>query len=233
MPGNGNLEAMRLEYDNAKERLNHQSAQINELGNQGLKMLRVALVTVGLLVTIATGVKTGSVEIGLQPARCVLFEGEICGTVGHVATFTVVMMTGSTLLFASSTGPEIRGIGSVADPEEVGRSIDGYATERQYLAERLNRYQSKIADNEQVIDAIETLAALGGASFALGLIGLVLLGMATVQVTLTGPMILVILLGLVGFYRFIGSRFPDSYLKAEGVGPVFYAILKWKRKTDV
>lgn len=226
------LESLRLEYENAKERLNHQSAQINELGRQGMKMVRVALVTVGLIATIATGIKTGNIQIGISPQDCVLFRGDPCGTIGQVAAFTVIAITGSTLTFASIIGPEVRGIGGTADPHEISQTIRGYDSEQQYLISRLDQYRDKISDNEEVINGIETLAALGGAGFALGLLSLVLIGYATIQGPLSGFLIFVIVLGLVVFYRVIGSRFPDSYLEAEGVGPIFYAILKWKRKTS-
>lgn len=78
-------EALQLEYNNAKERLDQQLNALVQFGDQGMKMLRIELVFIGLLLTASTGLGQRLIGSQYNLSQCAVFRGESCFTVEFVA----------------------------------------------------------------------------------------------------------------------------------------------------
>lgn len=208
-------EALRMEFENSKERLRQQLDSFNRLGNQGLRMVRISLVFVGLMITVALGLDKGFLS-QISPTQCAIFNGPACLTIGETSVGTVLFLSISTLLFTSIIGPEIRGIPRVAQPEDLDQLTDSYPqSEEDYLQTRLREYRDRISHNHRVIRFIEGMAALGGATFAFSILLLSVVFIAVVDGPIGVVGVSIALVVLLGFWAYLKRKLPESYLTEE------------------
>lgn len=210
-----NIEALRQEYENAKQRIESQSTSIESLGSQGSSMLRVLIVLIGIMASIASGLLGGPVVPSVDPQSCALTNP--CLTNQQIGIGIFITMLMSATMFLLLSGPEIRGVGYTGTVQDIQATLgEGYNSEEAYLKARLDVYQARIEDNNQVINAFEGLAATSGSVF---LFSLFLLGLLIYSV-IYGPVqfiivMVLIFMGVVPLILF-ARLFPDTYLVAEG-----------------
>jgi|AntRauTorcE11898_2_1112593.scaffolds.fasta_scaffold01394_3 hypothetical protein len=212
---NNNITALREEYNNAKERLNHQSTTFQTFASESHKMLRITLVFAGLLFTAVTALGPETVSQTITSSNCsVYISPSNCFTINDLG-FVLLISTAISVL-AHMGGYEARGVLNFAETEDIDQVLTKAGmTEEEYIIDRLEKYRHRIKTNAGTIRVIESILVAGKASFAISSISLLLI----VYVTSIGAVrfwataFSMILISLIGGY-FLWA-FPKEYIKGD------------------
>lgn len=207
---------LRDEYENAKKRLAQQRSTLQAFSEEGQRMLRIIFVFIGLLLTAMSAYGAGRLgQVGIIE-RCVVVAGR-CPTIGSSSVLAVLLLSSSAILHGI-IGREAKAIQTIGTPEDLSDLIDNPqpGTESYHL-DRLKRYRSRIANNDRVIDVLESYLALGKASLALGIALITGVGFAVALGPLSPIYVGSVCLIFILFFGYLWLRLPESYRKSDSI----------------
>lgn len=230
--GSSDKEILRREYETAQKRLEQQSATMDSFAENGYQMLRILLLLTGALVTLGSTFQEEFVKEVVTNQQCVFMASLLgCISVGQLAKFALMFLGLSIVSYGIAAGKEARGIGSICTKDDITRTIESASTEQEHLSERLQRYRSRIDDNDAVIDFTEGLLAFGGTCLILSLVPMLFVSYtAATGTTFSSELVILIVALLVGRFLIQLRKLPNRYLLAEGMLSVYLLKLHPNRE---
>lgn len=220
-----NVEALRQEYENAKERLNHQSEIFNRFARESLRMLRITLVFTGLLFAGLSAIGSETLSQTIISSDCSVHILSGCFTFEQLGLFFVITLLLSIL--AHVQGNEARGVMKTSETDDIDQILNTpRMSEKEYLISRLEKYNHRIKVNEETLNVFESILGIGKGSFAISTTLLVvIIYAASVGAIRSWVIILTSTLCLLTIRLFM-LEFPEEYLDREVGNSRMLSILR-------
>lgn len=158
-------EVMRIQYENAKQRLNQQREEVKEFSQEGLRTFRIIILLVAgpaaILAALELELLYELIDF-LTSNRCAVEN--ICISTYDITRAAFVLLVLSVFFSIIASGYEVRGIHNASNPEDIHRTTSQDESLSDYYSRQLNEYQKRIVHNDKILHIEESLLSLSKVS---------------------------------------------------------------------
>jgi hypothetical protein len=210
-----NIIPLRDEYENAKERLDQQVQTFRTFANEGQSMLRITLIFIGLILTALTALGPDVANQLFGSGNCAVnIPSRSCLSINIVTLVSGLLLGFSALAHGMVSGNEARAVAGKAEISDI-QSAQTIQSEEEYLRERLNRYETRIVQNDRYLRFLEQVLAFGKIFMISSIVGLIAVAKAVttgpIPSSITVTVVLLVLTVSVIIIRFL----PDAVIKED------------------
>lgn len=211
---------LKLEYENAKQRLNSQNEIIKSFSKEGTRYFRLILVLVGVPVALLGAFDPATLS---QANRLILsnecmLTNQPCIPIRYVtiAGFTLLLITASMNIGAG--GYEAYNTRNISNPNDIDDTISSDRSTSCHLENRLKQYKERIEHNDEVIFSLDRILIIGKISltYALFTLSLVAYRLA-VGPTASGLELLAVVIFYALSFMIIYLNLPKSVVDRESL----------------
>lgn len=212
--GGSEVEPLRLEHEAAKARLDDQVSELEEFGRNSIRRFRNSVIGIGILFTAASFIRSNQ-SLSNAPDCVVSSSVWVCIEPWQMFLLSAFLFVMGVVILSVSLGKESRGIQNAVTSYDIAKTRKNEWSESEFLLFRLREYEERIAENEQVIDVLETSLAFAGACTTLGIIGFSLLAYSVITgLDVTIPLVAFMII-LLSTHFIVWRSTPEFYRDAE------------------
>ncbi|WP_256403465.1 hypothetical protein [Halorubrum salinum] len=211
--GSVSEEALRLEYENAKQRLSTQKESIKSFSKEGTRYFQLVLILVGVPVTLLSAFEpTSLTRLGslVLSDRCI-FDSGGCIPIRYltISGFTCLLITG--LVNIGAGGYEAYNTRSISNPSDIHDLTSFEDSTQEYLKSRLEDYRDRIEHNDRLIFSLDRWLMIGKLGLTLSMMILSVVAYTLAAGDTASPIeLLGIFFGIGMVYRLLLLILPES-----------------------
>jgi len=205
-------QVLKLEYENAKQRLSTQQETIKAFSEEGARYSRLILVLIGAPLAVLGALDpTTLTQLGNAIVSNECIVSTFCLPIKYATVAGSIGLLTTVIANITAGGYEAYNTRNITNPSDLHKTISSETSLPEHLNTRLQDYKSRIEHNDRIIFSLDRILMIGKCSLLLSIIIMSLVAYRLLVGTTISPiwlivMLLIILLVFVTFYLVL----PDS-----------------------
>ncbi|GAA0719188.1 hypothetical protein J2744_002125 [Halorubrum trapanicum] len=203
---------LKVEYENAKQRLSTQQEAIKSFSEEGARYLRLILVLIGVPIAVLGALDpTTLTQLGnsIISDKC-MYNATSCPSIRHATVAGSIGLLTTAIANIVAGGYEAYNTRNMTNPNDIHNTITSEKSSSDYLRTRLQDYRGRIEQNDRIIFSLDRILMAGKISL---LFSIIILSMIGYRLLLGAPIplseLLLVFLSVLLVFGILSRVVPD------------------------
>jgi len=213
-------QVLKLEYENAKQRLSTQQETIKAFSEEGARYLRLILVLIGVPFAVLGALDpTTLTQLGnaIVSNNC-MYGAPLCLSIQYATVAGFIGLLTTIIANITAGGYEAYNTRKITNPSDLHKTVSSERSLPEHLNTRLQDYRSRIEHNDRIIFSLDRILMVGKFSLLLSVIIMSLVAYRLLVGTTVSPIwLLGVLLSILLVFITLFFVLPDSISNRDSI----------------